>query len=162
MARNYVGNDSVRFTLSGLCTVDMEVYGGETVRYLTPKRLFPVTGETKYISLLDSEEHEVAIIRDLDTLMKESREAVEKALGEYYFVPKITAIKEITDKFGALKFSVSTDKGNVEFTVKNRHYDIKKLQNERVLIRDSNDNRYEIEDYTLLDKASRKALYQYV
>ena len=162
MPRTYVEGDRVRFVYKGICTVDMEVYGADVVTDLTPKRLFPVTGSDKYVSLLDKDGNEVAIIRDLSSLMKESRKNIEKALDEFYFVPKIIKINGITDKFGVLKFDVETDKGRVEFTVKNRHYDIKKLQTERVLIRDSNDNRYEIESYLLLDRQSRKKMYQYV
>lgn len=162
MARNYVEGDSVRFTLTGLCTVDMDVYGGETVKELTPKRLFPMTGEGMYISLLDGDGKEVAIIRSLDTLMPDSRKAIEEALGEYYFMPKITAINGLQDKFGILRLDVQTDKGRVSFDIKNRHYDIKKIYGNRILIRDRDDNRYEIPDCDALDKRSLKLLYPYI
>lgn len=162
MARNYVENDQVRFTEAGLCTVDMEIYGGECIKDLTPKRLFPMTGEDMYISLLDKDGKEMAIIRNAKTLIKESREAIYKALGEYYFIPKITKIYKCEDKFGTLTFDVETDKGRVKFSIKNRHYDIKKIYDDRVLMRDRDDNRYEIENYTLLDKKSIKLLYQYI
>lgn len=162
MARRYVEGDGVRFTRSGLSTVDMELYGGEKECGLTPKRLFPVTGEDRYISLLDEEGKESAIIRNINNLMPDSRQAVEEALGEYYFIPEITRIVEVKDSFGQLKFEVETDKGRVKFEVKNRHYDIKKVYGDRVLIRDKNDNRYEIPDYTKLDTKSIKQLYQYI
>lgn len=162
MPRNYVDGDSVRFTKAGVCTVDMEIYQGETHKDLTPKRLFPMTGGNKYISLLDSEQKEVAIIRDLASLIPESREVIEEALNEFYFMPQITKIYMCDVKFGLLKFEVETDKGRVKFDVKNRHYDIKKLQRDRILIRDSNDNRYEIPDYSKLDKKSARMLYQYI
>ena len=162
MPRNYVEGDMVKFTAAGLCTVDMEIFGGETVKGLTPKRLFPMTGVNMYITLLDSDNKEKAIIRNMDTLMPESRRVIEEALGEYYFMPKINRIYEIEDKFGLLNMDVETDKGRVKFSIKNRHYDIKKIYDNRVLIRDRDDNRYEIEDYTLMYKRSVKLLYQYI
>lgn len=162
MARNYVEGDSVKFTEAGLCSVDMEIYGGETVKGLTPKRLFPMTGVNMYITLLDDAGKEQAIIRNLETLMPESRKVIEEALNEYYFMPKITKINGVEDKFGILKLDVMTDKGRVSFAIKNRHYDIKKIYDNRILMRDRNDNRYEIEDYTTLDKKSIKMLYQYI
>ena len=162
MSRFYVEGDIVRFKETGLCTVEMEVYGGDVYKNLTPKRLFPMSGGNKYISLLDEEMKEKAIIRDLDTLMPESKKVIEDALCEYYFMPKIIRINMCDVKFGLLNFDVDTDKGNVKFSVKNRHYDIKKLENERILIRDGNDNRYEIEDYSKLDKKSARMLYQYI
>ncbi len=162
MARNYVEGDKVRFTEVGLCTVDMELYGGETIKGLTPKRLFPMTGENRYISLLDNDGKEVAIIRNLETLMPESRKVIDNALYEYYFIPKIIKINEITDKFGILTLDVETDKGRVKFGIKNRHYDIKQIYGCRILIRDRNDNRYEIEDSRKLDKRSLKLIYPYI
>ena len=162
MGRYYVEGDSVRFKTGGLCTVDMEVYGGEEIKGLIPKRLFPVTGSDMYISLLDENGKEKAIIRSLNTLMPDSKKVIEEALGEYYFTPKVTCINGIVDKFGILNLDVMTDKGRVEFAIKNRHYDIKKIYDNRILIRDRNDNRYEIEDYTKLDSRSMKMLYQYI
>lgn len=162
MARNYVEGDMVRFTETGLCTVDMEIYGGETVKGLTPKRLFPMTGENMYITLLNGEGKEEAIIRNLNTLMPESRKVIENALSEFYFMPKISKINEITDKFGILSLDVDTDKGRVKFDIKNRHYDIKQIYGSRILIRDRNDNRYEIEDSSKLDKRSLKLIYPYI
>ena len=82
MTRNYVGGDGVRFTRADTCLVDMEYFGGETVRRLEPHRLFPVSGGGKYISLLDEEGVEQAIIRDLDTLLPESRDVICEALEE--------------------------------------------------------------------------------
>lgn len=162
MGRNYVEGDMVRFTEVGLCSVDMEIYGGETIKGLTPKRLFPMTGENMYITLLDEKGKEVAIIRNLDTLMPDSKKAIENALYEYYFMPKISKINEITDKFGILTLDVETDKGRVKFDIKNRHYDIKQIYGSRILIRDRNDNRYEIEDSRNLDKRSLKLIYPYI
>ena len=162
MARNYVEGDKVRFTEAGLCTVDMEIYGGETFKGLTPKRLFPMTGENRYITLLDDAGKEIAIIRSLKTLMPESRKVIDNALYEYYFIPKISKINEITDKFGILTFDVDTDKGRVSFDIKNRHYDIKQIYGHRILLRDRNDNRYEIEDSSKLDKRSLKLIYPYI
>lgn len=162
MGRNYVEGDMVRFTEVGLCSVDMEIYGGETIKGLTPKRLFPMTGENMYITLLDEKGKEVAIIRNLDTLMPDSKKVIENALYEYYFMPKISKINEITDKFGILTLDVETDKGRVRFDIKNRHYDIKQIYGSRILIRDRNDNRYEIEDSRNLDKRSLKLIYPYI
>lgn len=161
MERNYIEGDSVRFTKASLCTVDMEVCGSKTFKNLTPKRLFPMTNNA-YITLLDEKGKEVAIIRNLDTLIPESRKIIEIALNEYYFIPKIKKINEIEDKFGTLNLDVETHKGKVKFAIRNRHYDIKKIGDNRILIKDGNDNRYEIEDYTIMDKKSIKLLYPYI
>ena len=73
MARNYVEGEKIRFIEAGLCTVDMENEDGTLVKGLTPKRLFPMTHENKYITLLDDKGKEVAIIRSLKSLAPDSR-----------------------------------------------------------------------------------------
>ena len=158
MARNYIGGESVKFTRVDLCLVDMQYFDGRIERGLEPRRLFPITGRDKYITLLDADGHERAIIRDISTLMPESRKVIFEALEEYYLIPKITAVLDITEKFGTIKWTVDTESGQQTFRIQNRHSDVKILYDGRVLIRDTNDNRYEIPDYTRLDKRSRRIL----
>jgi hypothetical protein len=107
---------------------------------------------------LDDAGKEMAIIRNPATLMPESRKAIEDCLREYYRIPKITEILEISEKHGQLKWHVQTDRGEHAFEIRNRHSDIKMLYDGRVLVRDSADNRYEIPDHTLLSKHSRNLL----
>ncbi len=158
MAREYVEGDQVRFTQKDLYSVDMEYYDGRKLENLEPRRLFPISGMGRYITLLDKDGKEVAIIRNPETLMPESREAIENCLQEYYRIPKITEILEISEKHGQLRWRVQTDQGAHTFEIQNRHSDIKMLYDGRVLIRDSADNRYEIPNYTLLPKYSRALL----
>ena len=158
MARLYVDGNSAKFTRKDICLVDMELYGGEKVEDLEPRRLFPVSGRMKYITLLDSEGKERAIIRDVETLSPESREVITDCLREYYLIPKITGLIDRTEKYGILKWTVKTDRGVRQLTIRNRNSDIKQLYDGRVLVRDSNDNRYEIVDYRALDKYSLKLL----
>lgn len=158
MARRYIDGDEARFTRRDMCLVDVEFFGGEKIENLEPRRLFPVSGLRQYITLLDSEGKEHAIIRSLDTLMPESAKVIEDALEEYYLIPKISGILDISEKFGILKWTVDTDRGVQSFTIRNRHNDIKVLYDGRVLVRDSNDNRYEIPDYKKLDRRSIRLL----
>ncbi len=158
MARRYIDGDEARFTRRDMCLVDVEFFGGERIESLEPRRLFPVSGLRQYITLLDSEGKEHAIIRSLDALMPESARVVEDALEEYYLIPKICGILDISEKFGILKWTVDTDRGVQSFTIRNRHNDIKVLYDGRVLVRDSNDNRYEIPDYKKLDRRSIRLL----
>ncbi|HPE94950.1 MAG TPA: DUF1854 domain-containing protein [Bacillota bacterium] len=158
MARLYVDADKARFTRTDATCVKMELYGGEVFENIEPRRLFPLSGLTKYISLLDDDGHEKAIIRDLDLFTGESREAIEQCLDEYYLIPKIKAILDRKEKYGILKWKVDTDKGIRSFDIRNIYSNIKVLYDNRVLVRDTNDNRYEIPDFTKLDAKSRVLL----
>ena len=158
MARFYVDGNMARFTRKDICLVDMELFSGEKIEDLEPRRLFPVSGRMKYITLLDSEGKEHAIIRDVETLSPESKEVILDCLREYYLIPKITGLLERTEKYGVLKWTVKTDRGVQQLRIRNRNADIKQLYDGRILVRDSNDNRYEIIDYRKMDKESLRLL----
>ena len=157
MARFIEGPEAM-IIRTGDTTVEFRIYGGETFEGLEPRRLFPMSGLTRYITLLDEDLKEKAIIRDLEHLDSDSRSAVEACLNEYYLIPKITEVVSITEKFGVLTWNCMTDHGARSFRIRNRHSDIKRLYDGRVLVRDSNDNRYEIENVFALSKRSQALL----
>ena len=99
MARLYVEYDMARFTRKDITHVDMELYDGRRFDNLEPHRLFPLSGLEKYITLLDGEGIERAIIRDMNTLPKEERKIIESCLEEYYLIPKVTKINDCKEKF---------------------------------------------------------------
>ena len=158
MPRRYVEGDEVIFTQGEFHLVNMKLATGEYFENIEPKRLFPISGLTKYISLLDKDGKEMAIIRDIETLMPESRAIIEKSLEEYYLIPEIISVLDRYEKYGILKWTVETDRGVRTFEIKNRNSDIKALFDGRVLIRDRDDNRYEIPDVNKLDIKSLRLL----
>lgn len=160
--RIYLEHDNVRIMPGEGILLHVELFDGRRFENLEARRLFPLTGLHKYITLLDEEGVEQAVIRDLDTLMEESRTLVEHALGEYYLIPKITHVFEIKEQYGRLHFCVDTDSGCYSFDVRNAHADIKFLFDGRVLIKDSSDNRYDIPAVTVLDKQSQRVLNPYL
>ena len=155
MARLYIDNDMARFTRKDICLVDVELYDGRTFENLEPRRLFPTTGLEKYITLLDSAGVERAIIRDINTLPPQERKIIEECLNEYYLVPKISKIIDCREKYGVLNIQAETDRGETLIEIRNVLNGIKLMYGIRVLLRDHNDNRYEIPDLRQLDKARR-------
>ena len=136
---------------------------GTVIEDLEPRRLFPFTNPTMYITLLDKSEKEIGFVRTLTELDPDSAKALEECFSEYYMIPKILKLLESEDKFGTLKWKVETDRGTVTFNIRNRHSDIKRLYpSNRIIIRDSNDNRYEIQDFTKMDKHSAHLLFSYL
>ena len=158
MARLYVENDMARFTRKDITLVDMELFDGRRFDNLEPRRLFPLSGLEKYITLLDEEGVEQAIIRDLRTLPENDRMIIESCLREYYLIPKVTRIVNTQEKFGVITLEVETDRGPATIEIRNLIYGMKLLYGTRVLLRDHNDNRYEIPDLSRLDKRSRQLM----
>ena len=68
-------------------------------------------------------------------------------------MPKITKIHELEGEFGVTRWVVETNRGPVTFGMRTR-YDVVSLENGRVLIKDADGNRYEIENYHRLDPTS--------
>lgn len=160
--RTYIEYDNARITKKDGILLNVEMYDGRVFDDVEARRLFPLTGLQKYITLLDSEGVEQAVIRDLSNLTPECRKVIEDVLDEYYLVPKITEIVSIVEKYGKLKLTVETDNGHHNFEVKNTHSDIKMLYDGRVLITDSSDNRYDIPDLSALSKDSLRILNPYL
>ena len=162
MARLYIENDMARFIRKDITHVDMELYGGQTFEDLEPRRLFPLSGKDKYISLLDSQGTEQAVIRDLRTLPKQDQEIIEDCLEEYYLIPKIHTILNIEQKFGVVAFYTETDRGPAKIELRGNLQGLKLLYGGRVLLRDNNDNRYEIPDLAKIDNRSRQLIDSYL
>ena len=138
--------------------VNLDTADGKHYEKLEPRRLFPVSRADSYITLLDEEGVEVAIIKILADLNKDSLEVIQYSLDDYYLVPHIERILSISEKNGKIHWCVETERGIKEFDVKNRNHDIKVYRDGRVRVRDSDDNRYVITDYKKLDKHSRSQL----
>ena len=155
----YIEGPEVKLTVNDKIFIDAEFYGSDEKLYeLEPHRLFPISGLNKYISLLDSEGNERAIIRNIDNLLPESKAALQSALDEYYMIPKITRFVKRYEKFSIWMWTVDTDKGRYTFELRNSLTAIKTLYDGRILIKDGSDNRYEIPDLYKLDKRSIKMM----
>ena len=138
--------------------VTLTLTDGRVIDELEPRRLFPVSRLDEYVTLLDKDGKEVAVIRKISDLNLASREVLEYSLNDYYLVPHITRILSVTEKYGTLHWSVETDRGFKEFDIRNRNHDVKVYPDGRVRVRDSDDNRYVISNYQALDKHSKSQL----
>ena len=162
MARLYVEYDMARFQRKDITHVDMELYDGRKFENLEPHRLFPLSGLKKYITLLDEQGIERAIIRDVWTLPESERNMIEECLEEYYLIPRVIKIHDIQEKCGVVTLDTETDRGCARIEIRNILHGMKLLYGSRVLLRDGNDNRYEIPDLARLDKKSRQLIDSYL
>lgn len=149
-------NDNITSDENNL--VNLVLQNGESYDHLEPRKLFPISRTNTYITLLDSNGVEIAVIRDLKDLNTKSLNVIEYSLSDYYLVPYITAILNVTEKYGTLHWRVETNRGIKDFDIRNRNHDIRVYDDGCVRIRDSDDNRYIISDYRKLDKYSRQCL----
>lgn len=161
MAIRFLDKDA-KIELTDVYYVKLTMPDGTEYDDVEVRRLFPISNRENYISLIDQNEKEIAMIRSYDDLSPESAGAVKACFNDYYLIPVIHRITECNDSSGMLKISAETDHGDVTFRVRNRHNDMKIYAGNRCIIRDSNDNRYEIEDLMKLDRKSYLLVASYL
>ena len=101
------------------------------------------------------------MIRDLADLPAQHRQMIEECLGEYYLIPKITRVIHYAEKSRGIIMQVETDRGIVDIELRTILQNVK-IWGQRLLIRDSNDNRYEIPDISALDARSRRMIDNFI
>ena len=162
MERIYIEGNMARFICKDLTLVDVILSDGKTFENLEPRRLFPSSDPNRYITLLDDSGAERAVIRDLRTLPEQDRAVIAACLAEYYLIPRVVKILDRKEKFGIITLFTETDRGPATIEIRNILNGLKLVQERRVLLRDQNDNRYEIPDINALDKHSRLLLDHYI
>jgi len=119
---------------------------------------FPLNYEDKFISVCDCENTEIGIIPDVNVFPEETRHLLNEDILRRYFLPEISVIEGLKQEFGYVYWKVKTDAGNKKFITTKDSSSIIPLKNNRVLIIDLDGNRFNISDYTKLDKKSYKLI----
>ena len=158
MPRRFITGDDVRLSVHDKIFVDAELFSGESYKNLEPRRLFPTSGASDYITFLDEKGEEMFIIRSMKDMEESQRQVLETCLWEYYRIPKITKLIKRSEKHRIWIWTVDTDRGKYTFEIQNVLQNIKQYYDGRILICDSKDNRYEIPDLYKLDRRSIKLI----
>ena len=81
-------------------------------------RCFPFETPNEYISVLNKDGREYAMIRNLDEIDAESREIIVAELDRKYLCPTITKIKSLKEKLDYSFWEVNTDRGDMSFSMR--------------------------------------------
>lgn len=125
-------------------------------------RCFPFETPDEYVSVLDRDGREYALIRDINEFSEEAREIIRAELDRKYLCPVIYAIFSLKEKLGYSYWKVATDRGRLEFTVHDTYRSIARVGNGTLIITDVDGNRYRIDDYEKLDRPSYKKIELYL
>jgi len=90
-------------------------------------------------------------------LNAEDKELLQEKLEKAYFIPIIKKVKDIQYDFRKPIWYVETDRGDMSFEVRSRR-DANYISSNRVVIKDANGNKYEINDYNALDAESKEMI----
>lgn len=116
---------------------------------------FPLSYPEKEIVLQGEEKQELGIIEDLKTLKSDIRKAILDQLERRYFLPQVTMIHKMTERFGSAIWDLETDRGRVAISTRQLNEAVRELGPHRFLIVDVEGNRYEIKDLNDLPSESQ-------
>ena len=133
---------------------------GKVYQNVKVVRLFPFTDADKYLSIRENNERarEIGIIEDLSAMPEKTREILKEQLNLNYFTPVIQKIYNIKDEYGYAYFHVLTDKGECKFAINMASNAVTKLSDDRLIISDLDENRFEIRDVNALTMKERRRL----
>lgn len=119
----------------------------------------PISARDGQISILDREnKEELAWLNSLDELDPASQRIARQALDTRYPVSRITSVEHSFVNHGHRYLKVMTNRGFRYFNLKEPGKNVTWLSDDKLVIRDSMGNRFEIESISSLDPESRKNL----
>lgn len=136
-------------------TLSAIIEGDRCVLNLTVLKAFPLSHPTTNLVLRDGGGAEIGIVAELEGLAEPSRAFLQAALEKRYFLPKITAIHSIYERFGSSIWQVETDRGAITVQTKAMNESVSEIGPGRYLLRDNEENRFEIPNLAALDEESR-------
>ena len=118
-------------------------------------RAFPMSHPDEHIVLRDGGGREIGVLHDLREVASPMRELIESELRRRYFMPQITAILSVTERFGSTEWDIETDRGPRRLAMRQINEAITEISPERYLLTDVEGNRYEVKNLEALDPESR-------
>lgn len=160
----YLNKDNAHFTESGgILSLALDK-NGEKSEYdrVFLHRAFPYDEPFSYISVLDRDNKEIGIIEKISDFDEATQDIFRAELAKKYFIPQITKIHSIKERFGFSYWKIESDAGSLEITFRDTYRSIVRLSPTHIFLTDSNANRYEIKDVDALDKKSRRIISIYL
>lgn len=134
---------------------------GEACRVFL-SRQFPHDLLWEFISVMDSDQKELGIIRDIAVFDGENKTLLQTELNRRYYAPVIEKILGMKERYGFSYWKVKTEHGEVNFTLQDTFRSILRVGEHRLILLDVNGNRFEIPDVTALDRKSYKKIELYL
>lgn len=116
---------------------------------------WPLSSPNRFLSLVNGKGDEIAMVEELDALSPASRAVAVAELRRRYLTARVHSVREIRTEFGVTYWHVSTDKGERDFVVQSMSESCVWLNDRHLLIIDADGNRFEFEDLTAYDAASK-------
>ncbi|PYP73083.1 MAG: hypothetical protein DMD41_07325 [Gemmatimonadetes bacterium] len=135
--------------------------GGEDAGPVWVRRSFPWSEPSRFLSLRDDDDQEVALVQEPAELDAASRHALEQAMREAGFVLEVTRVLEIEEEIEIRHWRVETRQGPRSFQTRLDDWP-RALPHGGLLIRDVAGDLYLVANPAALDRNSRALLWAFV
>jgi hypothetical protein len=152
---------ALRFLRHG-ALLRLTVEGDRSHLRVSVLRAFPLSDPGRFLSVRDDEGKELGVIADPAGLREEDRAIVDEELERRYFVPIVRRIVSAKERFGTVDWVVQTDRGERRFTTQNLRENLTRPAPGRLILADTDGNRYDIRDVEALDAESQGLLLRHV
>ena len=125
-------------------------------------RAFPFELQWEFISVLDEDENELGLIRNVADFEDESRESLITELKRRYYAPVIKQILKVKERYGFSYWKAKTEEGEINFTLRDTYRSIMRSGENSLIMMDVDGNRFEIPDIGALDRKSYKKIELYL
>jgi Domain of unknown function (DUF1854) len=155
----YLDPRTTSFTEAPDGTLRVVVPGDRCGMQVEAWRAFPLSHPEEHIVLRDGVGHEIGVIRALNEVPEPAVALLRAQLRRRYFLPRVTVIHNVTERFGSSVWELQTDRGPRLVTTRQMNEAVSEVEPGRYIITDVEDNRYEIKDLSALDESSRARFF---
>lgn len=128
---------------------------------VVPVRAFPIGAPDEGLSLLGSDGHELVWVDRLAELPAELRTLLTEELAQREFTPVIERIRAVSTFSTPSTWQVDTDRGATSFVLRSED-DIRRLEDQALLILASHGVTFAVRDRLALDAHSRRLLDRFL
>ena len=137
------------------------VIGDDVQSVARVARAFPRSNPDHFVGLLGEDGHEICLLEDPVTLDSKSREVLNAALKEAYYIPRIREILSVTPRGTGGEWAAVAEDGELTFRTQDREA-LDGSEPPSITITDESGRRYLIEDYWALDRDSQNTIRELV
>jgi len=118
----------------------------------------PVSGRGQELSILDEKGKELEMLAGVSMLEEQCAAIATEELEKRYLIPIITHVRNARTCSGNRYMEVETDRGPKTILIRDPNSNVIWFTNDRLMIRDTLGNRYEIVSLTKLSDNSQKEI----
>jgi hypothetical protein len=138
--------------------VRLTIGGERSFISVSVARAFPFSKPNEYVGFQDGAGADIGILPSLEGIDAESRAIIDQEMDRRYFTPTVRKVNLVTEMQGTVTWEVETDRGPRRFVVRNIRDNAYSIGQGRIMLTDSEGNRYYFTDVLNLGRRAYEVL----